>query len=509
MRRAARPCPGWRVAGTSIQKRVLALYRYVNTRQGAAALSIASNTTLIVFKVLVAGLTGSVSVLSEAIHSGVDLLAAIIAFFSIRTAQRPADQNHPYGHGKAETLSAAIEALLIVVAAALIIYEALRRLVEGAFVENVDYGIGVMALSSTVNYFVSRNLFRVAHLTHSAALEADAWHLRTDVYTGVGVGVGLLLVRLTGITALDPFAALGVALLIVRAAWDITRRAARVLLDESLPARDETQLRAILAAHTGLYSRISRVRTRRGPQPYVEVGLEFPPQVSLPEAHALTEHLEEEIRRTFPHAVAVVEAEPQSAVASPETIIQGVRQLADRLNSPVHHVAAHRMGPKFHVNLHLEVEGSLSLGEAHVQATQLESEIYREIPAVAAVTTHIEPRDSDLREVDAAEADFELVAGQLQAIVQGLPQVRNVHDVDVHRQNGQLFVSLHCALEDSISLDAAHWVSSQIEAQLKRRLPAVASTFVHTEPDSVSGPQSGSEPESGSKPDPRSEPDHA
>ncbi len=458
--------------------------QYFNTRSGAATLSLASNSILIVMKIAVGLFTGSVSVISEAIHSSTDLLAAIIAFFAIRSAAKPADANHQYGHAKAESLAAGIEAVLIFLAALFIIYEAARRLYFGAVVINLDWAIAVMAISSGINFVVSRHLYRVAQKTGSPALAADAYHLSTDLYTALGVGVGLLIVRVTGLPAFDPLIAIGVSLFIVKGAWEITRGSMADLLDESLPEVDEGRIRAILNAHRGLYSNLRVMRTRRaGGGRHAYVALEFPPSVSLSDAHAVTEHLESEIQQVFPGASVVVEPEsPSSPAPTTETIVEMVYRIARQLPVPIHHVGAYASNDRFNVKLHLEVDDSLSLAQAHALATRLEDELRREIPSLARVDTHIEPtRREALPDEEQMRAHAQ-IQHSLDQVIARLPQVRGVHDIEVRRNNGNLNVSLHAALDGSIPIGEAHRLCDELEAQLKRELPQVQTVLVHTEP---------------------------
>ncbi len=215
--------------------------RLTRAKTRAAALSIASNSLLILVKISVGLAMGSISVVAEGLHSMLDLMAAIIAFFGIRIASRPPDSEHPFGHGKAESVSAGIEGGLIFLAAAIIVFEAGRRIFAGVSLQLLEVGMGVMLLSAVVNIVVSRYLFRVARRTESVALEADAWHLTTDVYTSLGVMAGLVVVRLTGFDLLDPLIAMGVAGLIVKAAWDVTRKSWMGLLDERYTNKAQTQ----------------------------------------------------------------------------------------------------------------------------------------------------------------------------------------------------------------------------------------------------------------------------
>jgi cation diffusion facilitator family transporter len=459
------------------------MLNYLNQRNGAVILSIISNTTLILLKLAIGLYTGSVSILSEAIHSSTDLLAAIIAFFAIRTAVRPADANHPYGHGKAESLAATAEALLIFLAAGLIVYEAAQRLIHGAVIENVEWGIGVMAFSATANFLVSRHLFNVAQRTGSPALAADAWHLATDLYTALGVGLGLVVVRLTGIKAFDPLVAIGVALFIVRAAWNITRGAMADLLDESLPESDMAKIRALLAAHREEYSNVRVLRARRaGGGRRIYIALEFPPSVSMADAHTVAEQLEREIQKAFPGSSVIVEAEAPSRPETPETVREAVERVARRLDLPVHHINVYAAHHHFDVALHVEVDESLSLDQAHNLATRLEEELRRELPELARVDTHIEPTTrADLPDDEQLRARTR-VETVLREMEEDLPAVRGVHDVEVRRNDGKLNVSLHLALSGAVPIAEAHYLSSEIEARLKRQVPNIQSVLVHTEP---------------------------
>ena len=282
-----------------------------STKTSAAGLSILSNSLLVALKVAVGLVMGSVSVLSEGIHSGVDLLAALIAFFSIRAAAKPADKDHQFGHGKIENVSGTVEAVLIFLAATFIIYEAVDKIITRARPELLDLGIGVMAVSAVVNFFISRYLHRVARQTDSVALEADAWHLTTDVYTSVGVVAGLIVVRLTNWFIVDPLIAIGVAVLIIRAAWSITRKSFGGLVDVRLPRREEDIITTSITEHLGELTGFHDLRTRKaGSQRYIDLHLVLPKSVTLEEAHKLCDHLEGDIRNKLSDSMITVHCEP-------------------------------------------------------------------------------------------------------------------------------------------------------------------------------------------------------
>ncbi|QGP90768.1 Ferrous-iron efflux pump FieF [Neomoorella glycerini] len=287
----------------------------MDLRTRAARVSIFSNIILVLGKLGAGYWMHSVSVMSEAIHSGLDLVAAAIAYFSVREASKPADAEHRYGHGKIENISGTIEALLIFLAALWIIYEALKRLFGGGHAINEPLtGIAVMGGAGLVNYLVSRYLFRVAKDTDSIALEADAWHLRTDVYTSAGVMLGLAALYFTGFQWLDPLVALVVAAMIIKAAYHLTREAMLPLMDVSLPAEEEQVIKEIIARHADEYVEFHKLRTRKaGRDRQVDLHLVVPRYKHIDYVHDLCEHIGDEIRAALPYTDVLIHAEPCSS----------------------------------------------------------------------------------------------------------------------------------------------------------------------------------------------------
>jgi cation diffusion facilitator family transporter len=281
------------------------------TKTGAAGLSVLSNTLLILLKLVAGILSGSVSIIAEAIHSGIDLLAALIAFVCLRIAGRPADREHPFGHGKVENVSGTIEAVLIFVAAIFIIYEAINRIIAEAIVEYLSIGIAVMAISVVVNIIVSRHLLRIARDSDSIALEADARHLTADVYTSLGVLAGLVLVQVTGLNILDPIIAIGVAIFILRAAYSLTRRAFPPLIDIRLPEDEEVLIVSTMSEHMGELVGFHELRTRKaGSERYIELHMIMARDASIERAHSLCDHLEEDIKSRLPNIHVTIHVEP-------------------------------------------------------------------------------------------------------------------------------------------------------------------------------------------------------
>lgn len=294
----------------------LSLNELNTLKQKTARLSVASNTALVILKLIVGFAVGSVSIISEAIHSAMDLLASVIAFFSVKKSSEPPDEAHEFGHGKFEDLSGLVEAMLIFAAAALIIWEAAQKILGEApgieLSENLLFvGMGVMAVSALLNWYVSRRLMKVATQSESIALESDAWHLRTDVYTSLGVLAGLILIRITGIAMLDSIFAIGVAVIIIKAAFDLTHRSVSNLIDRSLPDKDEERIKEILCEHSGEYAGFHGLKTRRsGPEIFIDFHLVMPGEVSVEQSHDLTDHLEADLKVEFPRSNVTIHVEP-------------------------------------------------------------------------------------------------------------------------------------------------------------------------------------------------------
>lgn len=277
-----------------------------------ARLSVISNSLLIAMKLGVGIITGSVSIISEAIHSSIDLVAAIIAFFAVKISGKPSDDRHPFGHGKMENVSGVIEALLIFAASAWIIYEAVGRFIHPGETEALGLGVVVMAISAVVNTIVSRRLYKVARLTDSVALEADALHLKTDVITSAGVALGLALIWITGWHVLDPVIALAVAVIIIYESWMLLRKAFSPLLDTALSGAELEKLTGIL---TEMGISYHDLRTRAaGHQRFVEFHLDVPPHETIETIHRQCDMIEQRLESEFREINVVIHPEPKKSV---------------------------------------------------------------------------------------------------------------------------------------------------------------------------------------------------
>ncbi len=297
----------------------------IHTKSGAAALSIASNALLIAIKLAAGAITGSIAIVTEAVHSLIDLVASVVAFVSVRKADEPADADHPYGHEKVESLAATIEGLLILVGAGIIVFEATHRLVVGSQVETLGVGIAVMGFSVLANLGVSAVLSRQAKEHESPALEGDAAHLRTDAMTSAGVLAGLVVVKVTGNAAFDSITALLVAGAIVTAGIRIIRRSSGVLVDEALPPAEMDRIEAaIAAARTPEVAGYHKLRARRaGRRRYIDLHVQYVSGTSLERAHELAHAMHDEIEATIPNAEVLIHAEPEASLRDPEQARSG------------------------------------------------------------------------------------------------------------------------------------------------------------------------------------------
>jgi cation diffusion facilitator family transporter len=287
-----------------------------STKSGAALLSIASNSLLILLKVVAGVLTGSIAILTEAIHSAIDLIASLIAFVSVRMADEPADADHPYGHEKAENVAAGAEAMLILLGAVIVVIEAIRRLFNGSEIDEVTIGIVVIGFSVLVNLGVSAFLFRRADVLDSPALAGDAAHLRADALTSIAVLVGLVLVEVTGVDEFDSIAALTVAGVIVATGVRLALRSGRVLMDEAPPASELDRIEKVIArVRPPAMAGYHKLRARRaGSRRHIDMHVQFRHGTSLEEAHRFAHELRSAIEAEISRADVLIHVEPEGSL---------------------------------------------------------------------------------------------------------------------------------------------------------------------------------------------------
>src|SRR5271157_1060307 len=459
-------------------------------KQSVARTSVVVAGVLTALKVAVGVLTGSLGILSEAAHSALDLTAALATYFSVRVADLPADESHPFGHGKVENLSALLETALLLVTCALIVGEALRRLyVRLAHVKVSLCAYGVMLASMVVDTLRARALSRVARKYNSQALEADALHFSTDVYGSGVVVLGLVMVqaaerwKLSALGAADPIAALFVAGISIGISLRLGKRTVDALVDAA-PKGVSDRITLAVSQVPGVLHQ-DRIRVRQsGGRLFVDLRLTLQSNVPLEHAQAVADSVEAKVLELFPTADVVVHATPR--VPASNELIERIRAIANRRNYQVHDVSAYEVDGRVNVSLDLELDPGLRLDEAHGWATDLEGEIQREIREVGDVNIHLEPR---IEQVESAEAT-ENVAGRmerkLERVARGVAGVLDCHAVEAHQVGPSVVVSLHCTLDPDLPVTRVHEITEDLEFRFRRAFPQISRVNIHAEPRSPS-----------------------
>lgn len=430
--------------------------------------------------------TGSLGILSEAAHSGLDFLAAVVTFVSVRIADKPADTSHPFGHGKIEHLSGFIQTGLLLLTCAWISWEAVHRLFfHEVHVEPTAWAFGVMFISVTIDTFRSRALFRVARKYDSQALEADALHFSTDVYSSTVVIFGLVLVYLAERKDLpwlrhaDPVAALIVAGIVIYLSLKLGKRTVDALVDAA-PAGTAARITETVSRVPGVL-RINRLRARKsGARLFVDLRLTLESNIPFEHAQSVVDLVEAEIHRLFPSADVVIHAAPREPSSS--DVVERIRAIAHRNNFLIHDVTAYDLNGRIHVNLDLEVSPALTLEAAHDEASRLEEAIQKNLPEVGEVNIHIEPLVTQVEAGDEAAAVREDMEKRLEEIARETAGVLDVHSVQAHRVAGNVIVRLHCTLEPHIPVGRVHDIMDALEFRFRKAFPHIVKVSIHPEP---------------------------
>jgi cation diffusion facilitator family transporter len=463
-------------------------------KKQAALLSVGTAAILLTLKTFLTLKTGSLGVLSEALHSGLDLLAAIITWLSVRVSDRPADEDHPYGHGKFENFSAFVETGLLLLTALYIIYEAFLRLFfRSVHIQPSVTAIVVLFFALLLDITRSRALTQAAHKYKSEALEADALHFSTDVWSTLVVIGGILLVwageawNLPWLIYADALAALGVASVVIWVASQLGRRTLDALLDAA-PKGLQQQIADTVAQMDGILE-TRRVRVRRaGNHHFVDITVSVPRSTNLEQAHALTDAIEARIAQIAPSDV-VVHVEPR--VPEGEHLFEAIRALALRKGLAIHDLAAQEQEDTLFVELHLEVDENLSLREAHRQATELEDGIRALGKPMTEVNIHIEPLGRQIHTSESGEQETKRLARDVEAFLNQLPGsfegLVDCHDVRVRRSEHRILVSCHCAMNSEMPVTNVHDVTAALEVRVKERFPQIYRVTIHPEPAEDAG----------------------
>jgi cation diffusion facilitator family transporter len=458
-------------------------------KKRAALLSVGSAVLLVSLKTFLVVRTGSLGVLSEALHSGLDLIAAIITFLSVRVSDQPADEKHPYGHGKFENFSAFVETGLLALTACYIIYEAFERLFfRSVHIQPSITAILVLLVALSIDMTRARALQRVAAKYSSDALEADALHFSTDVWSTVVVIAGIGLVwageiwSVPGLIYADALAGLAVAAVILWVGAQLGRRTLDALLDAAPEGLQQEIARAV-ARIDGVLD-VDRVRVRRaGNRHFVDATVSVARTASLEQVHTLSDAIEKRIGEIVPSDV-MVHAEPRAPQG--EHLFEAIRAQAQGLGLAIHDLTAVQQQGKLFIELHLEVDEKLSLREAHRQATQLEEKIRELRDGQVEVNIHIEPLGRHIATPDAGAGEMRQLSRSIEGFLNSLTaeydELVNCHDVRVRQVEHHTLASCHCTMKSSLPITQVHDVTAALEDRVKEKFPQVSRVTIHPEP---------------------------
>jgi cation diffusion facilitator family transporter len=459
---------------------------WAREKQAAALSSVLAAVFLVTIKIVVGLLTQSLGILSEAAHSGLDLVAALVTYFSVRVSDKPADYSHPFGHGKIEHVSAFVETALLLATCAWIVVEAGRRLFfRGVHVEPSLAAFAVMFISLTIDTFRSRALFRVARKYNSQALEADALHFSTDVYSSSVVILGLVCVSIAEqqnipwLLDADPLAALVVAGIIVYISLRLGKRTLDALVDAA-PEGTTRLIQDAVARVPGVLSP-ERIRVRQsGKRLFADLRLVLQSNIPLEHAQSVIDQVEDKVHEVFPDADLVVHASPR--IPDSADLVERVRSVAHRGNFQVHDVRAFERKGKVNVSLDLELDPALTLQAAHDEASRLEDEILHQIPEIHEVNVHVEPLVTSVESGNEAESEFAGMEQQLFEIARQAPALVDCHAVEIDRVGSSLVVSLHATLDPDLALTRVHEITEELELRFRRTFPQISKVNIHAEP---------------------------
>ncbi|MCX6566726.1 MAG: cation diffusion facilitator family transporter [Candidatus Aminicenantes bacterium] len=456
-------------------------------KNAAALSSVVAAVFLTGMKIVVGLTTGSLGILAEAAHSGLDLIAAAMTLIAVRVSSRPADQTHTYGHGKIENLSAMLETALLLITCVWIVYEAVRRL----FFQDVEikasvWAFLVMGISIVIDLSRSRMLARAAKKHHSQALEADALHFSTDVWSSsvVILGLGLVwlseLLHLPWLAKADAVAALGVSAIVVVVSIKLGRKTITDLLD-GIPA--DLREAVVLAAHVPGVVEVDRVRIRRaGPEIFVDVVLVVNRHAAFEHAHDISNEAKASIRRTLnlPEADVIVHVAPSRE----ETLdmIEEIREIAARQDLAAHEIRFYEANGRPALDLHLEIRNSATVADAHARASAFEEAVHVAVPGLDRIFTHLEPVGGETPIVPLPPEEDRTIRRKIAELAGQMGVICDPHQILIEETIGEIYVSFHCSLDPATPLADAHKFSERFELALRHDLPRVGRVVIHIEP---------------------------
>ncbi|MGA7459523.1 MAG: cation-efflux pump [Candidatus Korobacteraceae bacterium] len=454
-------------------------------KKAVALNSIVAAIAITVMKVIVGVTTGSLGILSEAAHSGLDLVAAAMTYFSVRVSDKPADADHQYGHGKIESFSAFVETALLLLTCVWIVYEASKRLFfHSVEIEPTVWAFVVMGISIVVDVWRSRRLRRIADKYESQALQADALHFSTDIWSSSVVILGLALVLVgrqfsqAWLFKADPVAALFVACIVVYVSSRLARQTIDTLLDAA-PKGIRSRIIEEVYRVDGVLQ-VDRVRIRRvGSRYFADVLVAMSRNVTFQKSEQVSNDVATRIRGLLPDADVVVNTVARAS--HQESLFDRIRAVATRNNLNVHDISVQDLGGSLHVEQHVELDERLSLKEAHDRVTRLEGEMKLDVPEISNILTHIESEPATIETSDGLlrVPSFEQ---KLQTVAEGFPEVVDMHDLMFKRVGGRLYLSAHLTMQDDLPLSRVHDIQTAVEGRFRQEVPELFRVLIHPEP---------------------------
>ena len=444
------------------------------------------------FKLTIGLLTRSLGILSEAAHSGLDLVAAGVTLFAVRASDRPADTDHPYGHGKVENFSALIETLLLFVTCGWIVYEAFRRLSSEKVIPEANFwSFLVMGLSIAIDLTRSRALMKAAKKHGSQALEADALHFSTDVWSSSVVIAGLVAVMIGGfingthpqvaswLFRADAIAALGVSGIVIYVSINMGRRSVNTLMD-SAPLGINAAVERVVTSLPGVVA-VDRIRSRQsGPSVFVDMTLAVSRTASLEEAHSIASAAESAVQRLLPRTDVMVHIDPVSR--DNNSLVERVHCAAGRQGINVHGLHMHDVRGSLSLELHAEVPENLSVSQAHERVTALEKAIAIEVPELKEIVAHIEPVGDHEIFTSAVQAGSAEIQRAVERLSEEIPGLKECHRITILRSSQAVSLSFHCIVDPDMAINRAHELTSRTEACLREHFPGLGRVVIHVEP---------------------------
>lgn len=463
--------------------------RPTQAKREAVLRSVLAASAITLLKIITGVATGSLGMLSEAAHSGIDLLASVMTLFSLRVSDKPADDEHSYGHGRVESLSAFVETVFMLASSVWITVEAVRRIVRyrhGVPLEITvsPWPVLVLVLSIAVDWTRSRQLREVAQRSHSQALEAEAVHFGTDIWSSFAVLVGLgaaylgSYFHINGLELADPIAAILVSAIILKVTVHLLRETIAALTDAT-PVATRRELVEAVRRIPGVVS-VDRLRMRRsGPEYFADVTIGMSRNISFQRSEQIVSAATAAIQAVLPGTDVVVHTVPTAEAQ--ESVFDRVRAVASRSDLEIHDVSVQQLEDGLLVEQHLELPADMPLREAHETATRIEAEMRREVAQIRSIVTHIESKEETIERPVRMERD-RLLVHDLRELAAHFPEVEDIHDVTAMRHGDRLEMSCHCTMPDDLHMDHVHRTITALESVFLRKRPEVSRLLIHPEP---------------------------